>query len=237
MKRKPLGIHTVVVVVPINDEDVLLTRCLDSLARAISDDSMDDRVRIEVVLVLDACTDDSADITRAFPFDVLVVDYNNVGMARSAGIQHALQKLESLDPACTWIANTDADSAVPRNWLSHQLALAGSGTDVMIGTVRPDPRDLTPQQQARWDSTHIPGVANGHVHGANLGCRADAYLAVGGFLPLVEHEDVGLVEQLRLVSTKFTATDACWVLTSGRLVGRTAGGYAGYLRDNLAPVE
>ena len=37
---------------------------------------------------------------------------------------------------------------------------------------------------------------HGHVHGANLGVRADAYWRVGGFRPLHVGEDVDLVSRL-----------------------------------------
>jgi len=225
----------VVVVVPIRNEEELLGRCIAALAQAVEHNSTTatGNVQVAVTLVLDSCTDTSAVTAHASALDVLSVDFNNVGRARSAGIDRALQLLEPTDLTRVWIANTDADSAVPPNWLSCQLALARIGVEVMIGTVRPDPKDLDSSQRAAWAATHVPGEANGHVHGANLGCTADAYRAVGGFRPLSEHEDVRLVEDLRAASARCVATDDCWVLTSGRPIGRTAGGYAGYIRQQL----
>ena len=89
-------------------------------------------------------------------------------------------------------------------------------------------------QREAWERTHVPGQANGHVHGANLGFRADRYLQAGGYPRLPEHEDVRLVSTLRtLPGIVEEATDACCVLTSGRSVGRTPGGYARYLSDDL----
>ncbi|PPF86713.1 hypothetical protein C5B96_04850 [Subtercola sp. Z020] len=134
-----------------------------------------------------------------------------------------------------WIANTDADSAVPPTWLLEQLALAEHGADVMIGTVRPDFADLTPQQVDAWLATHVPGAANGHVHGANLGLRASLYERAGRFQPLDEHEDVDLVGRLRALDARIVPSAAAEVLTSGRQAGRTPGGYAGYLRTALVP--
>ena len=81
----------------------------------------------------------------------------------------------------------------PPQWLTCQLALAQRGADVVVGTVRPDPSDLTAAEHRAWSATRVPGRPNGHVHGANLGIRADAYLRAGGFLPQDEHEDVDLV--------------------------------------------
>ena len=66
------------------------------------------------------------------------------------------------------------------------------------------------------------------------GVRGDSYLAAGGFAALAEHEDVLLVESLRTdPSVREVDTDECWVLTSGRFVGRSPGGYARHLRDRL----
>ena len=95
-----------------------------------------------------------------------------------------------------WIANTDADSRVPVDWLTHQLAVSRTA-DVCVGTVRPDFDDLSSIHRAHWMSTHTKGQPNGHVHGANLGVRASTYLDAGGFAPIREHEDVDLVARCR----------------------------------------
>ena len=78
-----------------------------------------------------------------------------------------------------------------------------------------------------WRATRVPGRPNGHVHGANLGVRADAYLRAGGFPDRPAHEDVDLVAALVASGARVVATDACDVLTSGRLVGRAPGGVRG----------
>jgi len=102
-----------------------------------------------------------------------------------------------------------------------------------VGTVRPEFTDLSAVQLRAWIATHPVGPPNGHVHGANLGIRASAYLEVGGFRPLVEHEDVDLVERLRASGKTITPANSSEVLTSGRSFGRTPGGYARYLRSDL----
>ncbi|GGU51567.1 hypothetical protein GCM10010289_84950 [Streptomyces violascens] len=56
-----------------------------------------------------------------------------------------------------------------------------------------------------------------HVHGANLGVRASAYLSVGGFPPLVVGEDVALVQALERHGHRILPTDTCPVETSSRL--------------------
>lgn len=217
----------VLVVVPVHDEEELLGACLASVATAADAAG----VPVDLVVVLDDCRDGSADVARGAGAPTVTVHAGAVGVARAAGVDAGLA-LRADDPRGVWIACTDADTVVPPHWLATHRALADAGADVLVGTVRPDPRDLTPRQLAAWRATRVPGRPNGHVHGANLGVRADAYLRAGGFAPLVEHEDVDLVARLRADPTVVVrASDAADVVTSGRTVGRTPGGYAGYLRD------
>jgi hypothetical protein len=123
----------------------------------------------------------------------------------------------------------------PQNWFTTQIDLARSGADVLVGTVRPDFEDLTPEQIEAWEAQHTPGIANGHVHGANLGISASTYIAAGGFQRMVEHEDVDLVTRAEARQARVHATAACEVLTSGRQIGRTLGGYARHLAEDLLP--
>ncbi|MCR2763136.1 glycosyltransferase [Microbacterium sp. zg.B48] len=221
------SIAAIVVVVPVHDEAALLEACLTSLGTAVAAAG----VRCEVRVVLDACSDGSAGIAARHPFPVIHADANAVGAARVRGIDAALSALSEVPTPRIWIANTDADSRVPANWLVAQLELAEFGADVVVGTVRPDFDDLTLSHRRLWLDTHIPGAPNGHTHGANLGLRASTYLRAGGFAEVDEHEDVRLVDACRENGAVVRATDAAEVVTSGRLFGRTPGGYAGHLRD------
>lgn len=188
---------------------------------------------VRVIVVLDNCTDESAVIARNWAgIETITVAFEAVGAARREGISRLLETGHH-DDATVWIANTDADSQVPSDWLHRQWEFATAGVDLMIGTVRPDFDDLSEEQRRQWVATHTPGHANGHVHGANLGFRADRYVEVGGFATVPEHEDVLLVAALTKVGVHAVATDNCCVLTSGRAHGRTPGGYASHLRERL----
>ena len=224
------AIVELVVMIPARDEEALIGRCLESVlvARNLVE------IPVRVVVVADGCLDATAHVARGYPGVLVVeIDSSNVGTARASAARAALS-LITADPARVWMANTDADSVVPPNWLAEQVRLADSGIDVMIGAVRPDFDDLTDEQVRVWRITHIPGEANGHVHGANLGIRASTYLESGGYDAVPEHEDVELVAKLRRVG-RAGASDACEVVTSGRAVGRTPGGYARHLREDLVP--
>lgn len=230
-----MSIDAIGVVIPAHNEQELLAACLQAVEIA----ALAPRrrgIRVDIVVALDACDDASADIADGLGVHTVALDARCVGIARQEGTRAALARLHGTDPARVWLAHTDGDTVVPPNWLSHQLRLGRRGADVVIGTVRPDFRDLSEAQQDAWWRTHTPGVANGHVHGANLGIRASTFLAAGGFTAAPVHEDVLLVEAARAAGAKAVASDAAWVRTSGRSVGRAPDGYARYLRDDLIPL-
>ena len=214
----------VVVVVPAHDERDLLPACLDALRVTAS------RVvlPVQLVVVLDACTDGSAAVLGD---DVLAVEVQrrNVGAARAAGFG-AVGLGER-----TWCATTDADSTVSPTWLLDQLAHAARGFDVVAGTVRV--ADWGGHQVAlrqRYEAGYTDADGHRHVHGANLGISARTYTQIGGFAPLAAHEDVDLVD--RAVHGGGTVAWAADVVvhTSARTTGRAPEGFAHHLADLAA---
>lgn len=226
------AIDHVVVAIPAHDEEVLLGACLESVALA-SLAAQAGGADVQTWVALDDCSDRSEAIARDAGVRTITLTERRVGSARHAAIANALTLVGGIPMSSVWLAHTDADSVVPPHWLVHQLRLARDGADVVIGTVRPDFRDLTDGQSAAWWRTHVPGQANGHVHGANLGIRASTYLAASGFPHVPAHEDVALVAAARADGARIVASDAAWVRTSGRRIGRAPDGYARYLRDDL----
>lgn len=219
------------VVIPANDEEALIERCLRAVTVAAETLRVaHPAVRVEVVLVLDACTDRSDEIAAGWPVTRVRLDARRVGAARREGVHRALALLGDVPPSEIWLAHTDADSAVPAHWLLTHLAAMRAGADLLLGTVRPDPADLTARHTAHWAATHPRGRPAGNVHGANLGVRGSVYLDAGGFAAVAEHEDVGLVERAVALGAEVRVSDEAEVLTSGRFVGRTPGGYAAFVR-------
>lgn len=224
--------EAILVVMPVRNEAALLEGSLAALADAV-ESARSDGLRCEARIVLDACTDASRDIVARSGFPMIECDAVRVGAARRLGIADGLRALHHPDAHRVWIANTDADSRVPAHWLTHQCAISRSA-DIYLGTVRPDFDDLLPAQREGWLRTHPRGRTNRNVHGANLGVRAQAYLDAGGFASIGEHEDVDLVARCRARGAVVVGDDAAEVATSGRFVGRTPGGYAGYLRHQAS---
>ncbi|MDO5711784.1 MAG: glycosyltransferase family A protein [Micrococcales bacterium] len=224
-------LRRIAVVVPARDEEELLPSCLAALRRARTQLMVpgNDGVDVRVVIVADRCADGTEDIALAAGAVVVRSDHGRVGAARHQGILVALADAEAdgIGPAQTWIAGTDADTVVPASWLTRQVAFADAGYDVLVGTVAPT--HLRPELFAAWQTNHTLTEGHPHVHGANLSFRGSAYLTLGGFGAVGQHEDVGLVARLRQSTLRWRATDTIRVATSGRLSSRVDNGFAGYL--------
>jgi glycosyltransferase involved in cell wall biosynthesis len=218
-----MAIDAVGVVIPARNEELLLPGCLDALETAIR---AVEPTPVRVVVVLDSCTDASADVVAGRPWaTALQVDAGNVGMARAAGTDGVLDWSAGRKLERVWLATTDADSQVPPGWLSGQLALADAGWEVVVGTVCVD--DWSEHHAAvpdRWRASYRPVEDHGHVHGANLGFTAAAYVEAGGWPSLSAHEDVGLLRRLR--ERRVVSTATLPVLTSARREARAVGGFA-----------
>ncbi|MFC8381863.1 glycosyltransferase [Nocardia sp. NPDC057272] len=216
-------IDRVVVVVPARNEERLLPRCLTALERAVS--RIDIPVRVQ--LVLDACTDGSARIASAA--EVLTVSERNVGAARRRGFEHAGAGCDGR----TWFATTDADSEVEDSWLSSQLEYARRGFELVAGVVAVRQWGAHSAQARRIYEreyrNHGPD-GHGHLHGAALGFRADAYWGIGGFRALRTGEDVDLAGRLLAAGARIAWAEDVRVTTSARRRGRAPHGFAEHLR-------
>ncbi len=214
-------------VVPAHDEQLLLPACMAALRAAAAHPDLR-HVQVHVIPVLDACSDDSG---LSAP-GAIEVQAHNVGVARAAGFAAVLAREAGRPAEQMWLATTDADSTVPADWLAEQLRLAAKGAEVVAGTV--GVRDWSEQPDAarhRFTADYgRPGRGHLHVHGANLGMSAAAYLDAGGIPPLALAEDQALVDALRGHARRLVATGRIPVTTSGRRESRTHGGFADHLR-------
>lgn len=219
-------IEQIVVAIPARDEEKRLSAALDSVRAA----ALRCSVPVLVVVAADACTDSTPAVAAAGGAVVVVSTAGRVGAARRAAVEAGLAAVGS-DPERTWIANTDADSVVPADWLVVHLEYAERGIALLRGAVRPDPRELTAEHLRHWLALHPPGDRHDRVHGANLGVTANAYLAAGGFPDLPLHEDVALVRAVEASGSPTASSGRAPVTTSARLIGRVEGGFATYLRQ------
>jgi GT2 family glycosyltransferase len=231
-------IRDVAVIVPAANEEHRIARCLTSIEVAVRHLSQrDPGTRARVIVTLDGCHDATAEICATFPgVSTVTTPGRNVGAARRAGTLAALSGRAG--PACElWLASTDADSAVPAGWLTAMVAAAGRGADLVLGTVLPGPGPgLSPAARAQWLARHHLRDGHPYVHGANLGIRADAYLALGGWPPLATGEDTDLARRAAAAGwLRISRTAAIPVVTSVRRTGRAPRGFSSYLRALSAP--
>jgi cellulose synthase/poly-beta-1,6-N-acetylglucosamine synthase-like glycosyltransferase len=223
------------VVVPAHDEAMTLPATLASLRAATRHPAVSE-MDVTLVVVADACTDDTAEIAEAAGALVVTESFRNVGKARAAGVAAAGRRLGA-HGAGWWLATTDADTVVPARWLAHQLHHARRGWDCVVGTVRLAPHPaLSAATAARHEAHYFARRRTGsgawrhpHVHGANLGVSVGPYLAAGGFAPLAHGEDRRLVSRLERTGHRVLRTDACPVLTSARLDARAPHGLGAFL--------
>lgn len=221
------------VVVPARDEELLLGRCLRSVQRAVARSGVP-ADRVQVVVVADACTDGTAGLAARLldgRGEVLEIDKSSAGWARHLGAARVLERFAMVPRERLWLANTDADSTVPPSWLANQLELADLGVAAVAGIVKVDSfRDHPAVVRRRFELCYAgPSDEHPHVHGANLGVRGDAYEAVGGWPTINLAEDHGLWRVLAAGGWPTVSTRSLFVTTSGRGMGRAAGGFADLL--------
>lgn len=228
-------VQAVVVVVPAHQEEALLGACLASVAVAATHVDLP----VTVVTVLHRCTDGSREAalrvaaghpqTRWIAMDSVAA---TVGAVRAEGTAAGLSAASgSACPLDTvWTAHTDADSTVPPNWLRVHVEHADRGLDLVLGSVEPE-EDGTEATQL-WHAQHHLVEGHTSIYAANLGVRASAYRAVGGFRDEEHSEDANLVHRLRWVPPErpWTSTDRARVRTSSRREGRADRGFATFLR-------
>ncbi|MBV4477682.1 glycosyltransferase [Pseudomonas sp. B2M1-30] len=207
------------VVIPAHNEETLLPYCLASVIAAARHPQLTEPVQI--LLVLDSCTDGSAQVARQMGIQTLATEGRNVGEARCAGAAALIAA------GARWLAFTDADTVVSPQWLIRQLAFQ---VDAVCGTVSVDSwQEHSPQVQARYEHLYQAVEGHRHIHGANLGVCSIAYQRAGGFRPLPAHEDVHLVRDLERAGARIVWTATNSVITSARKHSRCREGFADYL--------
>jgi cellulose synthase/poly-beta-1,6-N-acetylglucosamine synthase-like glycosyltransferase len=220
----------IAVIVPARDEQALLLRCLASLDEACR--ALPMGVSSDVIVVADTCTDATVSIAREWMCGhegaVIETRAGSVGKARAMGVAVALSRYQGPLDRC-WLANTDADCEIPVSWLLDQLTHASAEIASVAGIVDVDTFEehgahveerFRRTYQLNADGTHP------HIHGANLGVRADAYRDVGGWSEMVTAEDHDLWGRLRLAKFVCVSDVRLWVRTSGRRTGRAPLGFA-----------
>lgn len=225
------------VVVPAHNEEELIGACIAALAdqRGVA------REAYEVILVLDRCTDATAERARAAAGDATlhVIDSigAGVGHARRTGMDLAAGRL----PHDGLIATTDADSTPAPDWLATQLQAVTDGARAIGGRVEIGDHDVPDAALARRQAD-VPrryaaltgeGAREHHqFSGASLAVTVATYVQVGALEPRDALEDEGFERTLHRHGIPIERLAAVQVTTSGRRIGRAPRGLAVDLRRN-----
>jgi len=247
-------IAAVGVVVPARNEQDGIVACLHNLQRALQ--RLPAGTAAAVTVVLDRCTDRTPDrvasVIADWPQAEAVVARDtlprprgprvvgagsgvDVGSLRSLGLRRALDRLRPHPAERIWLLSTDADSTVPPDWACAHLRLAAAGAHGVAGLAElAGGGHLSPEALRRYHAIVARGLhgrRHEHVYAANLGFRADAYLAVGGFPIQGPGEDHGLWRLMAAAGYRLEHPSTLRVQTSARLRGRADGGLADLLRS------
>ena len=210
----------IAVIVPAHDEALVIGRCLAAISLAAVHPGLRGEP-VLVVVALDDCRDATESVCLMQGVTTVTVNARCVGAARAAAAAHALAA------GTRWIASTDADTVVPADWLYRQVKC---GADAFCGVV--EVVDWLDYPQAVRDAFTGKAVVDGHrhIHGANMGMSASAYVAAGGFSAVVTGEDVAMVYALERVDASIAWLAQPAVATSARRSARAPHGFSGFLR-------
>jgi hypothetical protein len=251
-------VKAVGVVVPARDEQDNVVACLRGIRTAL--DQVPGGVRTAVTVVLDRCSDRTPRLvvdeladwpgavalrvaavggrrggTATGPEPAHIVPGTGVGALRDLGVRSTLRRLRRFAARDVWLLSTDADSTVPPDWALAHLREAAAGACGVAGLAELGPLGELSAAALRLYrqvvAAGLHGPRHHHVYGANLGVRADAYLAIGGFPHDGPGEDRTLWNHLERVGFPLATLNAPVVRTSARLHGRAGGGLADLLRS------
>lgn len=255
---------TAVVAVPVRDEADFLPEMLDHLARAVARSP----VPAAVVLAANNCRDDSAErvaaLAEGFPCSVILLEAELVPPAAHAGWARriALEAAACLALGDGLLLSTDADSAVPPDWIARHWQRRVAGADLVCGRIEcAEPICFAPGSpgarldraeraysalhdrvrhglECRMNRADPEGpVPHYQEAGANFAVRLPLYRRLGGLVPLSSSEDRAFVESARMFGARIDYDGESLVRTSARLCGRAAGGLAQTLHDRLTATD
>jgi|CXWL01.1.fsa_nt_gi hypothetical protein len=252
--RLGTGFYDCVIAIPARDEEALIRPCLEALA------AQQDAPPFAVALVLNNCSDGTADVVRAMadqlPFELHVYDvqlpahFSDAAWARRLAM-NAAALLTNADGV---ILTTDADSRVDSRWVRNVMDCYAAGADIVCGFVAPDFTDapaltfdairrgameyeysqLTAEANAIIDPDPADPWPNHLVEtGANLAIRACDLAALGGVPHICPGEDQRLVAMARRKGARIRHAFQPSVTTSSRVRGRASGGWGDDLMSRL----
>ena len=249
---------TIVVAVPVKDEEDRIGLCLEALACQ----SGVEFSNLCVLLLLNNTTDGTAAQVRTLaplaPYRIEMIDATlplekaNAGWAR----RYAMDAAAAMLADGGVILTTDADTMPHEDWIEANLREIARGNDGVAGYVMADPMELmqlppailergsleweyqqlAAELDARADpELHDPWPRHNQNCGASAAVTLDAYRRIGGLPPLPVGEDRALFEMIRRIDGRIRHSLEAQVVTSARTDGRASGGLADEIRLRTNP--
>ncbi|MDD5677766.1 MAG: glycosyltransferase [Kiritimatiellae bacterium] len=208
---------TVSIIVPVHNGAATIGRCLDSLFNQ-------DCPVLEIIVVDDGSTDGTPDLVKSPATLVRSGGQKGAGAARNAGARAARGDV---------LMFTDADVAVPRNWVRRALeTMQAHGVDCGGGGYAGPLKEVFMQQFAfeelAFRRRHIGGYVATLVSN-NLLCRAALFREAGGF---PEHYRAASSEDMEF-SWKVSRTHKLWWDRDNGVYHDFAGTLSRYLKQQF----
>jgi glycosyltransferase involved in cell wall biosynthesis len=198
------------VIIPAHNEEGLLGRCLDSIRSAAASTG----VPVEVIVILNRCSDKTGEIAASFGARTVREDARNLAVIRNAGARAATG---------TILVTIDADSAMSRDTLAAIDRALTSGATVG-GGVRIYPDRYSPGIRATELVMNLLLFITG-ISGGLFWCLREDFQAIGGFNEkLISGEDVDFAQRLKAYGRKvrrpFSTLRGGHIITSCRKFDR-----------------
>jgi glycosyltransferase involved in cell wall biosynthesis len=194
------------IVIPARNEERLIGRCLESIRLAAAAFAGE----VEIIVVLNRCTDRTEEIAHSFGARTIREDARNLSRIRNAGARIATGKV---------LVTIDADSAMTPNMLTAIDRALSSGKTVGGGTfIRPDRLSVGIVSTMLFLGLYL--LLN-PVSGGLFWCYREDFETIGGFDEnLVSGEDIQFARRLKAYGKKvkrpFRTLLQAYILTSCR---------------------
>jgi glycosyltransferase involved in cell wall biosynthesis len=240
-----------VVAIPVRDEATRIRGCLAALSRQSIPAN-------HVVLLLNNCTDGTADIIRALPqgpHRLHIIECELEGASASAGVARGLAMNYAASLTEGVLLTTDADAEVPAHWVEANLRAIDEGADAVCGRAVLDPVEalLIPPHLHEDDAREVaygrlldeiaslvlpdpadPWPRHREESGASIAITSAMFRRIGGLPCLPSGEDRALIQMLRSLDARVRHDPDISVIVSGRIEGRARDGMADTIRRRIA---
>lgn len=244
----------VAITIPAHNEENVIGKCIESLARQRTIFGDTDKDDFEVLVLCHNCTDATKKIClqtlNRYPDLNLIVletnrpEVNNVGAVRRVLMRIARARIFD-KPG--YIAMTDADTVAHPFWVANILGYIGSGYGLICGRMDINVKSVSSYAKkilalkSRYSGlcillndstspdTSDPLPRHGDNSGPNMAVRADIYDYIGGMSPIGFCEDIDFYDRVVWGGYEVRHCPMAIVTTSGRSEPRAPWGFGAEL--------